>query len=103
MVNEEEASAPTEWRTAMERVFHKMDKEVIAWNEGIVAVHKRCRTEEAWARVASRRATRSNWWRSAAAATAIASTATTTTLSTIINIFDGCVESVTNGLSSYDN
>lgn len=52
------------------------------------------------ARVASRRATRSNWWRSVAAATAIASTATTTTLSTIINIFDGCVESVTNGLSS---
>ncbi|KAI6679486.1 hypothetical protein NL676_033367 [Syzygium grande] len=40
-VNKEEGSAPTEWRAAMERSFHKMDKEVIAWNEGMVAVHTR--------------------------------------------------------------
>ncbi|KAI6679480.1 hypothetical protein NL676_033361 [Syzygium grande] len=44
-VNKEEGSAPAEWRAAMVRSFHKMDKEVIAWNEGMVAVHTRCSRE----------------------------------------------------------
>ncbi|XP_030524170.1 probable protein phosphatase 2C 24 [Rhodamnia argentea] len=45
VVNAEEGSAPTDWRAAMERSFRKMDKEAIAWNEGVAAVHKRCRCE----------------------------------------------------------
>lgn len=45
VVNREEGSVPTEWRAVMERSFHKMDKEVMAWNEGMAAVHERCRCE----------------------------------------------------------
>lgn len=45
VVNEEGGSAPAEWRAAMERSFRKMDEEAIAWNEGVAAVHERCRCE----------------------------------------------------------
>lgn len=34
-----EGSAPIESGAAMDRSFHKIDKEVIEWNEGMVIVH----------------------------------------------------------------
>lgn len=45
VVNTQKGSAPTDWRAAMERSFGKMDKEAIAWNENVAAVHERCRCE----------------------------------------------------------
>jgi len=34
MVSKEVGSTSIEWRAAMERIFHRMDKGVIMWNEG---------------------------------------------------------------------
>ncbi|KAF8010763.1 hypothetical protein BT93_J1417 [Corymbia citriodora subsp. variegata] len=50
VANEEEGgSCPTEWTAAMERSFHKMDKEAIAFNEGAAAAaaaaREKCRCE----------------------------------------------------------
>lgn len=35
----------SEWNIAMERSFWRMDKEVIAWNDGVVGANCRCETQ----------------------------------------------------------
>ncbi|XP_057473384.1 probable protein phosphatase 2C 24 isoform X2 [Actinidia eriantha] len=38
----ENKEARTEWKNAMEQSFHRMDKEVISWNESMLAANCRC-------------------------------------------------------------